>query len=1222
MPWPTPQDYFLAIQSPNLCFTDPELRAGILKTGAMGLPSPYTGGFACVYELHLAGGKGKWAVRCFLGAVADQQRRYAEISRALGAANLPYTIKFRYQPAGIRVNGRLLPLVDMEWLTGDLLGEYVQRNLGNSARIGQLAQKWAAMIAALRAKQIAHGDLQHGNIILVNDEIRLIDYDGMYVPALSGLPSIEGGNRNYQHPKRGGLFGPNVDNFSAWLIYASLRILEVAPDTYSFSRDLGRDNCLIFSSEDLERPAVSPLFGSLRLHPEQIVVKASSFIERLLKLEPTSLPDLDPKEFGEAKTVQVITGSAASDWWKDSVVAKGPKITSLPPTAAEVVEEIEEVAEFNDNPRAKIEMLWFIGAACALVILDRKTAMFGMIGLPMVQLVIGSGAVFRLRKYYLACPEAARRERLLQEYVLMTEKHEKQCKRRADLATEIGNLSDDLGGRTNRLQAARTELGRKQALELKDLNISTAQARQQTEAKRKALEKQERDAIDALISAKQAEAQQIASQIANMGAMRVKQLREALAARQKNEAEAFLRRNLVVNALIPGVGGKFKLLLQSKGVQTAADVSYGSVMRIKGFGPVRGKAVVAWREALLNGFAPRISQSLPADEQRSIETALEAQLNALKSRLKATNAAVDNARATTEAKFAALKAQLQREEAMVIGSIQARQDEINRRYSTQIAQLQADVVREREQLIRASASLKAQLATVDFDVRNGESAQKKVSVKLSGLRKITFRRFLGRIFLTSVWPTRLGQEKPVEGPPLQLRIPYLGLTFLAAIALLSSGFEWRNAVLENAPVRPIPFGEIRISSNIPAVEYETVFKAARQKGAAPEPVTGTGDNSSMVLSKPRFGVYEITASAPGWHKPLVRNITFSHEGSIEERFIFGRSNVDITSDPSGANVFEDGRLLGETPLHLEARTTEKHTYILKYLDWDPPSLPVDLSAGQRNISFRWPHGSVHLETDPEGADVVVMGQKVGVTPYDLPTVRLGGVSYDVRLAGYEPIRIEGVVEEGRRLSFARELIDVVRNPIVEVKTGGDPHTITVENMDSNPVKIFAVNLYSADHRLKEAINGPWVLSMGNEITATFKQPQEATDLVTFDSNPKHLNPTFVDTKAVAAALEAARVSKNGLPDAPLLPGALLTLIVHTKQLEIKNTGGVDLFVRAVRIKFKAFWKSETSIPIGRLIPPGGRFSTQIKQTLKEGDTIEFMTEPALDRTHSTVEIRE
>ena len=44
----------------------------------------------------------------------------------------------------------------------------------------------------MREHVIAHGDLQHGNIIVQDDgTIRLVDYDGCYVPELAGLKSNE-----------------------------------------------------------------------------------------------------------------------------------------------------------------------------------------------------------------------------------------------------------------------------------------------------------------------------------------------------------------------------------------------------------------------------------------------------------------------------------------------------------------------------------------------------------------------------------------------------------------------------------------------------------------------------------------------------------------------------------------------------------------------------------------------------------------------------------------------------------------------------------------------------------------------------------------------------------------------------------------------------------------------------------------------------------------------
>src|SRR5436305_8445438 len=114
-----------------------------------------------------------------------------------------------------------------------------------------LAIRFAELVGELRAAGIAHGDLQHGNILVApGGDLRLTDYDGMYVPALSGLESNELGHRNYQHPgRRRSEFGPHLDDFSSWVIYASLTALSIDPVLWG--RLDGGDECLLIRSRDL-----------------------------------------------------------------------------------------------------------------------------------------------------------------------------------------------------------------------------------------------------------------------------------------------------------------------------------------------------------------------------------------------------------------------------------------------------------------------------------------------------------------------------------------------------------------------------------------------------------------------------------------------------------------------------------------------------------------------------------------------------------------------------------------------------------------------------------------------------------------------------------------------------------------------------------------------------------------------------------------------------------
>src|SRR5438445_13887753 len=92
----------------------------------------------------------------------------------------------------------------MQWANGDLLNSVIEKNLGTPAVLAALRAKWAILVRHLEAAQFANGDLQHGNILVRGGSIQLVDYDGMWVPPLSGRSAPEIGPRAYQHLERNG----------------------------------------------------------------------------------------------------------------------------------------------------------------------------------------------------------------------------------------------------------------------------------------------------------------------------------------------------------------------------------------------------------------------------------------------------------------------------------------------------------------------------------------------------------------------------------------------------------------------------------------------------------------------------------------------------------------------------------------------------------------------------------------------------------------------------------------------------------------------------------------------------------------------------------------------------------------------------------------------------------------------------------------------------------
>jgi serine/threonine protein kinase len=286
MPWPTSQDYNEAVQNPQTSFNDPELRQGQTVCNALGIPQPCSGNFADVYAVECPATRSKWAVKCFTREVHGLRERYSEISAYLQQARLPFTVDFQYLEQGIRIAGRWYQVLKMHWVEGFTLNAFVRDNLDKPAKLDAMGRIWLRMARRLREANIAHCDLQHGNVLLVPDDVgqslavKLIDYDGMWVPALAGVPSGEVGHPAYQHPQRlrEGTYGPEVDRFSLLVIYCAIRALEVGGRKLWERYDNG-DN-LLFRQQDFESPEQSPLFSELlRMNQAEVRKLAASLID-------------------------------------------------------------------------------------------------------------------------------------------------------------------------------------------------------------------------------------------------------------------------------------------------------------------------------------------------------------------------------------------------------------------------------------------------------------------------------------------------------------------------------------------------------------------------------------------------------------------------------------------------------------------------------------------------------------------------------------------------------------------------------------------------------------------------------------------------------------------------------------------------------------------------------------------------------------------------------
>ena len=263
MTYPQIIDYNDAVQTPLHAFSDPVLRAGQVATTPLGLPLALSGGFALTYTIQSR--SGKLAVRCFHREMPSVQQRYAAVSRRLRSIKNRYFVDFEFQPEGIRVNGTLYPIVKMDWAEGDTLGVYLDRKANDLNSLSQLRQAFAKLAAYLEQNSIAHGDISNDNVIVELDQLRLIDYDGMFVPGMQQGQGTEIGHKHFQHPQRDVThFGPAMDRFSFITIDLSLLVLSVDPSLHKRFREGGQT--ILFRANDFADPMRSEIFSELEKH--------------------------------------------------------------------------------------------------------------------------------------------------------------------------------------------------------------------------------------------------------------------------------------------------------------------------------------------------------------------------------------------------------------------------------------------------------------------------------------------------------------------------------------------------------------------------------------------------------------------------------------------------------------------------------------------------------------------------------------------------------------------------------------------------------------------------------------------------------------------------------------------------------------------------------------------------------------------------------------------
>ena len=252
MAYPQITEYLEAVQHPAQAFIDPDLKQGAVAENNLGLPLVMSGGFALTYAVTTP--RRKCAVRCFHREIPAIQQKYDAISKKLRSLANGCFVDFDFQQSGISVRQKIFPIVRMDWVEGDTLGVWMDKHFDDPRALEKACTDFAAIARFLEQKGIAHGDIQNGNVMVTNGDIKLIDYDGMFVPGMRPGNGSETGHKHFQHPdRRASSFGPGMDRFSFIALDLSLKAVIEDKSLYPEVPRGRRDDHL--QGERFRRPA-------------------------------------------------------------------------------------------------------------------------------------------------------------------------------------------------------------------------------------------------------------------------------------------------------------------------------------------------------------------------------------------------------------------------------------------------------------------------------------------------------------------------------------------------------------------------------------------------------------------------------------------------------------------------------------------------------------------------------------------------------------------------------------------------------------------------------------------------------------------------------------------------------------------------------------------------------------------------------------------------------
>ena len=218
-----------------------------------GEPYRSSGAFAVVFKMKDEQTGKYYALKCFTEEQEGRAEAYRQIAEELEFVDSSYITSVMYLEKELFVDSNCedeeFPVLLMDWIEGETMETYIAANYTDTHAMSMLCYRFCKMAAWLRSQSFAHGDIKPDNIMVRPDgTLTLVDYDGMFVPAMKDQKSPTVGTKDFSHPLRTiDDFDETIDDFALASIALSLKAISLNPSLLDL---YGASDRLLFSAAD------------------------------------------------------------------------------------------------------------------------------------------------------------------------------------------------------------------------------------------------------------------------------------------------------------------------------------------------------------------------------------------------------------------------------------------------------------------------------------------------------------------------------------------------------------------------------------------------------------------------------------------------------------------------------------------------------------------------------------------------------------------------------------------------------------------------------------------------------------------------------------------------------------------------------------------------------------------------------------------------------------